>query len=91
MDWSRHGVTSLVLYFHGSGTNTGGSLYAKINGTKIAYDGETSTLTRLGWQKWTILLADLGANVSNVSTLTLGVEGGGQGIVYIDDIELTTD
>jgi len=91
MDWTQHGVGSLVLYFQGSSANTGGSLYVKINDTKIAHDGDASSLTRLGWGKWTILLAEVGANLNAVSSLTLGVENGGQGVVYIDDIQLTTD
>jgi hypothetical protein len=91
MDWTRHGVGSLVIYFQGTSTNTGGSLYVKINDTKIAYDGGASDLKRLGWHRWTILLAEIGTNLSSVRSLTLGVENGGQGVVYIDDIQLTGD
>ena len=89
-DWTRHGVQSLVLYFHGSGINTGGTFYLKINDTKVAYDGDTASLMRGGWNKWVILLDDLaGVDLSNVRSLTLGVEGAGGGVVYVDDITLT--
>ena len=88
-DWTAHGVKSLVLYFHGSATNTGGTLYCKINDTKVAYDSEAANLMRGGWNKWVILLGDLaGVDLSNIRSLTLGVEGGGGGVVYIDDITL---
>ena len=91
MDWTGHGVQSLVLYFEGSATNTGGNLYVKINDTKIPYDGNASNLMRLGWNKWTIALAEAaGADLSRVSSLTIGVDGG-QGVVLVDDIELTSD
>jgi hypothetical protein len=56
MDWTAHGVQGLVLFFHGSAANTGGSLY-----------------------------------VNAVTSLTLGVDDGGAGIVYFDDIHLTAD
>ncbi|MCH8219683.1 MAG: LamG domain-containing protein, partial [Planctomycetes bacterium] len=69
MDWTEHGVASLVLYFEGSSTNTGGNFYVKINDTKIAYDGDASNLMRLGWNKWTLILAEVGANLSRVSSL----------------------
>ncbi|MCH8216985.1 MAG: hypothetical protein IH892_09455 [Planctomycetes bacterium] len=91
MDWTQHGVAALVLYFQGSSDNTGGQLYVKINDTKIAYDGDASNLMRLGWNKWTLILAEVGANLSRVSSLTVGVDSGGQGVVYVDDIQLTSD
>jgi hypothetical protein len=90
-DWTRHGVESLVLYFQGSATNTGGSLYCKINGTQVAYEGDSASLMRAGWNKWVVLLGDLtGVDLSSVRTLTLGVEAGGKGVVYLDDITLTS-
>ena len=89
-DWTPHGVQSLVLYFQGSGTNTGGTFYVKINDTKVVYDGDTASLTRGAWNKWVILLGDVpGVNLSGVRSLTIGVEGGGAGVVYVDDITLT--
>ncbi len=90
-DWTAHGVQSLVLYFQGSATNTGGNLNVKINDTKVAYDGDAGNLMRVGWNKWAIILGDVaGANLSSVRSLSIGVEGGGAGVVYIDDISLTT-
>jgi len=60
----------------------------KINGTKVAYDGDPGDLARFGWQVWNIDLSTVG-NVSSVRMLTIGVEGAGAtGKLYIDDIRL---
>ena len=91
-DWSKHGVQGLVLFFHGSLTNTGGRLYVKINGTQVVYDGDPADLQRIGWHKWTIDLVALpGATRSAVTSLTIGVDSAGTGVVTIDDILLTPD
>ncbi len=87
-DWTASGVKSLTLSFQGAADNTGGQLYVKINGTKIAYDGAAAKLTKAGWNLWSIDLATAG-NVSNVTSLIIGVEGAGaSGVVYIDDVRL---
>jgi len=88
MDWTGHGVQGLVLFFQGSDTNTGGSLYVKINDTKVAYDGDPAALMAGGWNEWTISLADVAGDLSAVTSLTIGVDGGGMGVVYVDDIQL---
>ncbi len=81
-----------MLYFHGSVTNTGGSLYVKINDTQVAYDGDPADLQRIGWHEWTIDLAALPAATRGaVSSLTIGIDSGGTGVVLIDDILLTPD
>mgnify|MGYP000142831050 CR=1 FL=1 len=86
-NWTLYGIKSLSLYFYGAAGNTG-QLYAKINGTKIAYDGPAVNLARPSWQLWSIDLSQAG-NVSNVRSLTIGIEGAGaKGVVYIDDIRL---
>jgi Concanavalin A-like lectin/glucanases superfamily len=88
-NWTASGVQSLSLYFYGDPGNSGGQLYVKINGTKIAYDGSAVNLTRATWQLWNIDLAASGASLGNVSSLTVGIEGAGAtGVVYIDDIRL---
>jgi len=87
-DWTASGVKSLSLYFQGDPENSGGQLYVKINGTKVAYDGDAADITLAAWQAWNIDLSTVG-NVSNVSKLTIGVEGAGaSGVVYIDDVRL---
>ncbi|UCD50838.1 MAG: LamG domain-containing protein, partial [Phycisphaerales bacterium] len=87
-NWAASGIRSLSLYFQGDPANTGGQLYVKINNTRVDYDGDAADLNRTMWQPWNIDLSTAG-NVSNVSSLTIGVEGAGaSGVVYIDDIRL---
>ncbi|MBP7053556.1 MAG: discoidin domain-containing protein [Phycisphaerae bacterium] len=86
-NWTSNGIQSLSLWFRGATGNTG-TLYIKINNTKVPYDGPATDIGIGGWQRWNVVLADTGANLSNVTTLTVGVEGAGSGVVYFDDIRL---
>ena len=87
-DWSRAGITTLTLYFRGAADNDAAQLFATINGTRVDYDGDTDALTKVVWTTWNIDLASLGINLTNVTTLTLGIEGSGFGTIYVDDIRL---
>jgi concanavalin A-like lectin/glucanase superfamily protein/F5/8 type C domain-containing protein len=88
-NWTASGIQSLSLYFYGDPGNSGSQLYIKIDGTKIVYDGSAVNITSATWNLWNIDLAASGASLSNVSSLTIGIEGAGAtGIVYIDDIRL---
>ncbi len=90
-DWTRHGITTLVLYFHGRADNTAAPLYVKVNDTKVLYnDGAAATALPL-WKQWNIDLGSSGANLGSVRSLTIGVgdgKAGGTGTVFIDDILL---
>jgi hypothetical protein len=87
-DWTRYGVTTLVVNFRGQTSNSPASVYVKINGTKVAYNnGAVATAMNL-WKQWAIPLASTGANLKNVKTLTIGVSGGGKGTLFVDDIRL---
>ena len=84
-DWTASGIASLSLYVYGAADNTG-ELYVKINGTQIACDCD---ITSEAWQGCTIDLSTVGANLSSVTSLAIGVEGSGAtGVVYVDDIRL---
>ncbi len=86
-DWSLSGIKCLSLYFYGAADNTG-TLYVKINDTKIAYDGPAVNIVRPSWQPWSVDLSAV-AGLSNVQSLTIGVDGAGaKGLVLIDDIRL---
>jgi len=86
-DWTASGVQSLSLFFYGQPENSG-QLYVKINGTKLVYDGDTADITLEQWQRWNIDLTSV-AGLQNVTTLTIGVDGGSaSGMLYIDDIRL---
>jgi len=77
-----------VIWFQGSPDNTGGALYVKINDTRVAYDGDASNLMISEWSQWYIPLANVAGNPSRVNSLTIGIDGGGVGVVYVDDILL---
>jgi len=84
-NWTQAGVTTLVVYFHGDLDNDAAQVYVKINGTKVSGGGST-TMTL--WKQWDIDLAATGANLSNVTKVIVGVEGSGEGVIYVDDIRL---
>jgi len=87
-DWTASAVQTLSLAFRGTTGNTG-ILYVKINNTKVTYDGPAINVGRAAWQVWNIVLADTGASLTNVNSLTIGVDGAGAaGMLYIDDIRL---
>jgi len=87
-DWTRHGIQTLVLYFHGAPGNTG-QMYVRINGTRIPYDGDPGNIAQPRWQPWTIDLTLSGVNLQSIASLTIGVDGVGTGgTLYFDDIRL---
>jgi len=87
-DWTTHGVTTLVVNFHGQTTNSPASLYVKINGTKITYNNGAAATAMNLWKQWAIPLAGTGVNLKSVKSLTIGVAGGGKGTLFVDDIRL---
>jgi len=88
-NWTAHGIKSVSLWFRGATGNTG-TLYLKLNNTKVAYDGPATDIGIAGWHKWNIVLAGTSANLSKVTSLTIGGQGGGSGTGYIDDIRLSS-
>ncbi len=87
-DWTANGIQSLSLWFQGAPDNTG-QLYVKINNTKVPYDGDPTDIAKTVWLPWNIDLSTVGGNLSNVNSLTIGIEGNGSsGILYVDDIRL---
>ncbi len=87
-DWTRSGAQFLMLSFRGVATNTTGQMYVEINGVKVPYDGNASDLTKTFWIPWVIDLATVGTDLTNVQTLTVGVENSGIGRLYVDGIAL---
>ena len=87
-DWTLHGITTLVVHFYGTDGNDG-ELYLKIGNHKISYPGSDSDLATEAWTTWEIDLPSSGASLSNVSSITLGIEGNkAEGQLYFDDILL---
>jgi hypothetical protein len=87
-NWTQAGITTLVLYFHGTEGNTG-QLYVKVNGNKAVYGGDAGDIAKAEWKQWNIDLASLGASLQNVTKLAIGIDGNGAtGTLYFDDIRL---
>jgi len=88
-DWTVGGAKTLSLWFYGDPSNTAAQMYVKVNGTKVAYDGNAGNLLLPSWQVWSIDLASVGANLQNVTTLSIGIDGNGaSGKLLFDDIGL---
>jgi hypothetical protein len=61
----------------------------KINDTRIPYPGSSADLATEIWTTWEIDLASTGADLANVSTLSIGIDSSNaSGLIYIDDIWL---
>ncbi|NQV34631.1 MAG: hypothetical protein HQ515_18200, partial [Phycisphaeraceae bacterium] len=87
-DWTVGGAKTLVIAFRGTVDNTG-SLYVKINNTKVSFDGDAISIGRPVWTLWSIDLATIGTGLSNITEMAIGVDGGSaSGMVLIDDIQL---
>ena len=89
MNWTGHGLTTLSLFVYKGDDSTGGDLYLKINDTKVPLVDNSTYMAGYnpGWVQYHVDLASL--DVSNVSSLTIGVEGpGAQGVIFVDDIRL---
>jgi len=87
-NWTVEGVTTLVVHFRGEADNTG-DLYIEINDARVPYDDDPADIASGNWIAWEIDLASVGVSLTNVTTMTIGIEGGQAGVVYVDDIILT--
>jgi hypothetical protein len=54
----------------------------------VLYDGAASDLTKAFWIQWTVDLAAVETDLTDVRKLTIGVDNGGIGTLYFDDIRL---
>ncbi|MBL7188148.1 MAG: hypothetical protein ISS70_17635 [Phycisphaerae bacterium] len=94
-DWTAEGVTKLSLWFRGSSANAADRLFVAAGGTAVVYHDDASATQLRGWNEWVIDLAAFGVDLTNVSSITIGVgtknspaPGGGAGTLYFDDIRL---
>jgi len=92
-DWTVKGVTTLTIWFRGSSANASEQMYVTLNGSaRVDCDiPDAATLTK--WTEWNIDLqafADQGVNLTNVTSITLGLRSvtGGTGMLFFDDIRL---
>ena len=96
-DWTVQGVTKLVIWFSGDSANAADRMYVAL-GNAVVYNSDDAATQDTGWNEWVIDLQEFdnqGANLSNVTSLTLGigtrnapVATGGTGTVEFDDIRL---
>jgi hypothetical protein len=87
-NWTASAVQALSLMFYGAPDNTG-QLYLKINNHKISYEGLSDALQRAQWMPWNIDLVASGGAFTNITSLTLGIEGASApGKIYVDEIRL---
>ncbi len=77
----------LVMHVRGDTINTGGRLYAKVNNAKVWYP-DPIAVTKPLWNQWIIDFNDIAADLNDVNSLSIGIEGLDHGIVYIDEIGL---
>ncbi|MHC4727686.1 MAG: LamG-like jellyroll fold domain-containing protein [Planctomycetota bacterium] len=92
-DWTVNGVNRLTIWFRGSSSNAAEQMYVVLNGSARVDHDDPDAATTLSWTEWNIDLqafADQGVNLSNVSSITLGLSSvtGGSGMMYFDDIRL---
>jgi hypothetical protein len=92
-DWTINGVSSLTIWFRGNSSNSAEQMYATLNGSaRVDNDNPDAAMTT-DWTEWNIDLQEFagqGVNLSNVTSITLGLSSvsGGTGMLYFDDIQL---
>jgi hypothetical protein len=92
-DWTVNGVTTLTIWFRGETDNAAEQMYVALNGNARVDHDDTDAATLTRWTEWNIPLqafADQGVNLTNVTSITLGLRSGtgGTGMLYFDDIRL---
>ncbi len=96
-DWSLGSPTTLTIWFRGDANGpvvADSELYCTIGGKTATYGGSVKEALQRGtWYQWDINLAALGADLSNIPDITIGIKKvgatGAVGVIYIDDIQLT--
>ncbi len=97
-DWTVNGVNTLTIWFRGTAGNAAENLYVALNGNALVnHDNPNAAAQITSWTAWNIDLqafADQGVNLTNVTSITLGLGNknnpvaGGSGMMYFDDIRL---
>jgi hypothetical protein len=96
-DWTVNGVNILTIWFRGGGTNAAETLYVALNDSAVVTNDDPDAAKKNSWTQWNIDLqafADQGVNLTNVTSITLGLGNrtnpvaGGAGMMYFDDIRL---
>ena len=90
-DWTVGGAKTLSIAFNGQVGNTG-TLFVVINDSKVTYARDGGNIGRGAWQAWNIDLTTVNTDLTSVTQIQLGVEGGAaSGLILFDDIRLFPD
>jgi len=96
-DWTVNGVNTLTIWYRGSSSNAAETMYVVLNGSAGVDNDNPEAAQKGSWTEWNIDLtrfADQGVNLSNITSITLGLgnranpTAGGAGMLYFDDIRL---
>jgi hypothetical protein len=92
-DWTIKGVDTLTIWHRGSNNNAAETMYVTLNGSATVDNDNPEAARSPRWTEWNIPLqafADQGINLSNVTSITLGLRSvtGGTGMLIFDDIRL---
>ncbi|MBW7988615.1 MAG: hypothetical protein FVQ84_01130 [Planctomycetes bacterium] len=96
-DWTVNGVNTLTIWYRGDSDNAAETMYVALNGSAVVNNDNAEAALMPGWTEWNIDLqafADQGVNLTNVTSITLGLgnrsnpTAGGAGMMYYDDIRL---
>jgi hypothetical protein len=97
-DWTTDDVVTLTLFYYGDAANAAEPMYVVVNDSAVVMNDNANAARVTDWTRWDIPLqdlADMGVNLNNVGSLTIGfgnklnpVAGGGSGMVLIDSIRL---
>jgi hypothetical protein len=96
-DCTVNGVNRLTIWYRGTPSNAAEQMYVVLNGSAGVDHEDPAAAQATGWNEWNIDLqafADQGINLSNVTSITLGLGNrtnpvaGGAGMLYFDDIRL---
>ncbi|MCP4613935.1 MAG: hypothetical protein GY845_35050 [Planctomycetes bacterium] len=92
-DWTVNGVDTLTIWFRGNAANAAETMYVMLNGSASIDNDNPDAALATGWTEWNTTLqafTDQGVNLTNVTSITLGLRSGtgGTGIMYFDDIRL---
>jgi hypothetical protein len=96
-DWTVKGVNRLTIWYRGGSANAAEPMYVALNYTAVVTNDNPDAAQAAAWTEWNIDLqafADQGVNLTNVTSITLGLGNranpvaGGVGVMYFDDIRL---
>jgi hypothetical protein len=96
-NWTVKGVETLTIWYAGSASNAPETMYVVLNESAVVSSANPDAAQAETWTRWNIDLqafADQGVNLTNVSSITLGLgnranpTAGGSGMLFFDDIRL---